>query len=174
MSAQLTHERFLTKDHSCKIFFWYLPNWTSTNHVSCAKVHTTNWQIFFYLLKFLMLTIKVNCVSLLREESNSESLSQINWQITPNFCSLLRKAELYVNKGWKRLNYYLLTTLLSIPFNKLPWSESSMANCAKMHLSTKSWTLSFGHCFKILFRIWNFWIILGDGTRNFDSNSDCK
>ena len=25
-AAQLTHERFLTIDHSCKIFFWYLPN----------------------------------------------------------------------------------------------------------------------------------------------------
>ena len=30
-AAQLTHERFLTIDHSCKIFFWYLPNWTSTD-----------------------------------------------------------------------------------------------------------------------------------------------
>ena len=30
-AAQLTHERFLTVDHSCKIFFWYLPNWTSTD-----------------------------------------------------------------------------------------------------------------------------------------------
>jgi hypothetical protein len=28
---QQTHESFLTIDHSCKIFFWYLPNWTSTN-----------------------------------------------------------------------------------------------------------------------------------------------
>ena len=28
---QLTHESFLTLDHSCKIFFWYLPNWTSTD-----------------------------------------------------------------------------------------------------------------------------------------------
>ena len=27
----LTHERFLTIDHSCKIFFWYLTNWTSTS-----------------------------------------------------------------------------------------------------------------------------------------------
>ena len=30
-AAQLTHERFLTIDHSFKIFFWYLPNWTSTD-----------------------------------------------------------------------------------------------------------------------------------------------
>ena len=30
-AAQLTHERFLTIDHSCKIFFWDLPNWTSTD-----------------------------------------------------------------------------------------------------------------------------------------------
>ena len=31
MLPQLTHESFLTIDHSCKVFFWYLPNWTSTN-----------------------------------------------------------------------------------------------------------------------------------------------
>ena len=30
-AAQLTHKRFLTIDHSCKIFFLYLPNWTSTD-----------------------------------------------------------------------------------------------------------------------------------------------
>jgi hypothetical protein len=30
-AAQLTHERFLTIDHSWKIIFWYLPNWTSTD-----------------------------------------------------------------------------------------------------------------------------------------------
>ena len=30
-AAQLTHERFLTIDHPYKIFFWYLPNWTSTD-----------------------------------------------------------------------------------------------------------------------------------------------
>ena len=29
-AAQLTHERFLTINHSCKIFFWYLPNWIYT------------------------------------------------------------------------------------------------------------------------------------------------
>ena len=28
---QLTHESLLTTDHSCKLFFWYLPNWTSTD-----------------------------------------------------------------------------------------------------------------------------------------------
>ena len=28
---QLKHESFLTLHHSCKIFFWYLPNWTSTD-----------------------------------------------------------------------------------------------------------------------------------------------
>ena len=30
-AAQLTHERYLTIDHTWKILFWYLPNWTSTN-----------------------------------------------------------------------------------------------------------------------------------------------
>ena len=37
---QLTHESFLTIDHSCKIFFWYLPNWTSTN-VWCVVLYST-------------------------------------------------------------------------------------------------------------------------------------
>ena len=35
-AAQLTHERFLTIDHSCKIFFWYLSNWTSTDLLWCV------------------------------------------------------------------------------------------------------------------------------------------
>ena len=39
-AAQLTHERFLTIDHSCKIFFWYLPNWTSTN-LWCVVLYAT-------------------------------------------------------------------------------------------------------------------------------------
>ena len=40
-AAQLTHERFLTIDHSCKIFFWYLPNWTSTN-LWCVVLYATS------------------------------------------------------------------------------------------------------------------------------------
>ena len=39
-AAQLTHERFLTIDHSCKIFFWYLPNWTSTD-LWCVVLYVT-------------------------------------------------------------------------------------------------------------------------------------
>ena len=39
-AAQLTHERFLTIDHSCKIFFWYLPSWTSTN-LWCVVLYVT-------------------------------------------------------------------------------------------------------------------------------------
>ena len=35
--AELTHERFLTVDHSCEIFFWYLPNWTFTKRSKSAK-----------------------------------------------------------------------------------------------------------------------------------------
>ena len=37
---QLTHDSFLTLHHSCKIFFWYLPNWTSTN-LWCVVLYTT-------------------------------------------------------------------------------------------------------------------------------------
>ena len=39
-AAQLTHERFLTIDHSCKMFFWYLPNWTSTD-LWCIVLYVT-------------------------------------------------------------------------------------------------------------------------------------
>ena len=39
-NAQLTNERFLTIDHSCKIFFWYLPNWTSTD-LWCVVLYVT-------------------------------------------------------------------------------------------------------------------------------------
>ena len=37
---QLTHESFLTIDRWCKIFFWYLPNWTSTN-LWCVVLYAT-------------------------------------------------------------------------------------------------------------------------------------
>ena len=37
---QLTHESFLTIDHSCKTCFWYLPNWTSTD-LCCVVLYVT-------------------------------------------------------------------------------------------------------------------------------------
>ena len=43
---QLTHESVLTIDHSCKIFFWYLPNWTSTDLWSRTVLHTRGWWKF--------------------------------------------------------------------------------------------------------------------------------
>ena len=36
----LTHERFLTIYHSCKMFFWYLQNWTSTD-LCCVVLYVT-------------------------------------------------------------------------------------------------------------------------------------
>ena len=39
-AAQLWHEIFLTPDHSCKIFFWYLPNGTSTD-LWCVVLYAT-------------------------------------------------------------------------------------------------------------------------------------
>ena len=39
-AAKLTHEGFLTMDHSCKIFFWYLLNWASTDLV-CSTICNT-------------------------------------------------------------------------------------------------------------------------------------
>ena len=48
-AAQLTHERFLTIEHSCKIFFWYLPNWTFTKWSKRAKIWLS--QSIFYVKK---------------------------------------------------------------------------------------------------------------------------
>ena len=52
-AAQLTHERFLTIDHSCKIFFWHLPNWTSTDlwclvlYVTYSSKHQSSVEVQF-------------------------------------------------------------------------------------------------------------------------------
>ena len=52
-AAQLTHERFLTIDNSCKMFFWYLPNWTSTNlwcvvlYVKHSSTHQRSVEVQF-------------------------------------------------------------------------------------------------------------------------------
>ena len=53
-ATQLTHEIFLTIDHSCKIFFfWYLPNWTSTDlwfvvlYVTCSTKHQRLVEVQF-------------------------------------------------------------------------------------------------------------------------------
>ena len=37
------------------------------------------------------------------------------------------KKRIYVNKGYKLLNSYLITVLVSIPFNKLPWAAEAEA-----------------------------------------------
>ena len=37
---QLTHDSFLTIDHSCKTCFWYLPNWTFTD-LCCVVLYVT-------------------------------------------------------------------------------------------------------------------------------------
>ena len=44
---QLTHKSFLTIDHSCKISFWYLPNWTFTNLWYVQGV--SYWNVLFEL-----------------------------------------------------------------------------------------------------------------------------
>ena len=49
----LTHERFLTIYHSCKMFFWYLPNWTSTDlwcvvlYVTYSTTHQRSLEVQF-------------------------------------------------------------------------------------------------------------------------------
>ena len=45
------------------------------------------------------------------------------------YCNLIKvsvaEKRTYVNKGRNLLNTYILKVLLSIPFNKLPWVEST-------------------------------------------------
>ena len=50
---QLTHERFLIIDHSCKILFWYVPNWASTDlwclvlYVTYSTTHQRSVEVQF-------------------------------------------------------------------------------------------------------------------------------
>jgi hypothetical protein len=71
---QLTHVRFLTIDHSCKIFFWYLPNWTSTDlwcvvlYVAYSTTHQRLVEVQFgryqkNILQEWSMVKKLSCVS---------------------------------------------------------------------------------------------------------------
>ena len=71
---QLTHESFLTLHHSCKIFFWYLPNWTSTNlwcvvlYVTYSTTHQRSVEVQFgryqkNILQEWSMVKKLSCVS---------------------------------------------------------------------------------------------------------------
>ena len=58
-AAQLTHEKFLTLDHSCEIFFWYLPNWTSTDLwcVVLYVTYSTTYQWYRVIQMYLFLSL---------------------------------------------------------------------------------------------------------------------
>ena len=71
---QLTHEGFLTIDPSCKIFFWYLPNWTSTDlwcvvlYVAYSTTHQRLVEVQFgryqkNILQEWSMVKKLSCVS---------------------------------------------------------------------------------------------------------------
>ena len=71
---QLTHESFLTLHHSCKIFFWYLPNWTSTDlwcvvlYVAYSTTHQRLVEVQFgrhqkNVLQEWSMVKKLSCVS---------------------------------------------------------------------------------------------------------------
>ena len=71
---QLTHESFLTLHHSCKIFFWYLPNWTSTDlwcvvlYVAYSTTHQRLVEVQFgryqkNILQEWSMVKKLSCVS---------------------------------------------------------------------------------------------------------------
>ena len=73
-AAQLTHDWFLTIHHSCKIFFWYLPNWTSTNlwcvvlYVTYSTTHQRSVEVQFgryqkNILQEWCMVKKLSCVS---------------------------------------------------------------------------------------------------------------
>ena len=73
-AAQLTHEIFLTIDHSFKIFFWYLSNWTSTDlwclvlYVTYSTTHQRSVEVQFgryqkNILQEWCRVKKLSCVS---------------------------------------------------------------------------------------------------------------
>ena len=71
---QLTHETFLTIDHSSNLFFWYLPNWTSTDlwcvvlYVTYSTIHQRLVEVQFgryqkNILQQSSMAKKLSCVS---------------------------------------------------------------------------------------------------------------
>ena len=71
---QLTLESFLTLHYSCKIFFWYLPNWTSTNlwcvvlYATYSTTHQRSVEVQFgryqkNILQEWSMVKKLSCVS---------------------------------------------------------------------------------------------------------------
>ena len=65
---QLTHESFLAIDDSCKIFFWYLPNWTFTESTEFWPIFNSSyyWSDAIHLFVFIPLKksiIKTNCLN---------------------------------------------------------------------------------------------------------------
>ena len=61
-AAQLTHERFVTIDHSFKTFFWYLPNRTSMLRI-LYSTNTIGWWKFSYILQEWSMVKNHSCVS---------------------------------------------------------------------------------------------------------------
>ena len=114
---QLTHESFLTIDHSCKIFFWYLPNWTSTNlwcvvlYVTYSTTHQRSVEVQFgryqkNILQEGSMVKNLSCVSCAAwnvfpvnslGEGTSSSLLDTRWSI---FIEFLSRPRAQVRSHW--------------------------------------------------------------------------
>ena len=93
---QLTHESFLTIYHSCKIFFWYLPNWTSTDlwcvvlYVTYSTTRQRSVEVQFgryqkNILQEWSMIKKLSCVShgsLKRFPHTFTTVIQANWRLS--------------------------------------------------------------------------------------------
>ena len=115
-AAQLTHERFLTIDHSCKIFFWYLPNWTSTD-LWCVVLYVTYCTTHQRSVEVQLGRYQKN---ILQEWSMVKNLSCVScavWNVFP-INSLLTPPKLYISK---RNKYELCRKTCQAQFD--PWHK---------------------------------------------------
>ena len=100
-AAQLTHERFLTIDHSCKIFFWYLPNWTFTD-LWCVVLYVIYSTTHQRLVEVQLGRYRKN---ILQEWSMVKNLSCVRcaaWNVFP-INSLLQPTPAALVQTWKNV-----------------------------------------------------------------------
>ena len=110
-AAQLTHERFLTVDHSFKIILWYLPNWTSTNL----------WWIVLYIISS---TTYQRSVEVQFDRYQKKNCRSYQWS----------KLSCVSCAAWNVFPINLLTSSVTKANNGYSWKLSPIPN-APMYMS---------------------------------------